>query len=296
MKFVRLAGQNVAFPFNRVELDVLGVRVDSTVQSFPLSEWHAPLEDDLVSRTVGFVGQQERQIEVWSTSSGFLVKVENIGDFLIVFDRQTIYINDTLVKERTSHDQVLLVSLLVREVILGPVLVLALAFRDIWSLHGSAVAHNGRTIAFLAESGTGKSTLAAYLSRQANWNLVADDILPVTGNSNGLTAWPHFPQLKLPLDAQPCINLPEHLPLNILCELVPVDTGVSPDLKRLSPEQAVKVLLGHTAGTRLFDAKMLEAHLGFCAQASEVVPVYQLMYPHSQNALPEIKSLLESLC
>lgn len=242
---------------------------------------------DFIAGTVGWVGNAYRRIEIHTAPPGVLLKVDGGSDFHISPDGREIV---RLEKEEEP------VEGLDQEFLLGPVIVFALALRKIWSLHGSAATYNGNTIAFLAESGTGKSTLAAYLSKQAAWCLVADDILPVTDSPGGLIAWPHFPQLKLPLDAQPGTNLPEQLPLNILCELVPVDAGVLPGLKRLPPEKAVKVLLGHTAGTRLFGEKMLEDHLVFCAQTAEVVPVYQLSYPKSKDALPQIKEMLESLC
>jgi hypothetical protein len=239
----------------------------------------------LMTRAEGWLANASRIVELWSDEKKYILKVDGI-EFFITKNGKAIG------KKRLSSGS----SLFDKEVFLGPVIVFALAMRKVWSLHGSAATYNGRTIAFLAESGTGKSTLAAYLSRQADWSLVADDILPVTGDSNGLIAWPHFPQLKLPMGLQPAINSPEQLSLDILFELVLVDRDAVPDIKRLPPEKAVMVLLGHTAGARLFDGKMLESHLAFCSQAAEHVPVYQLSYPKSKDALPKIKEMLESLC
>ena len=57
------------------------------------------------------------------------------------------------------------------------------------SLHASAVARDGRALAFLGRSGDGKSTLAAHLC-QRGFALVADDVLRVTARDGELVATP----------------------------------------------------------------------------------------------------------
>lgn len=44
-------------------------------------------------------------------------------------------------------------------------------------LHGSALQHRGKTMLFIGKSGTGKTTLAAYLNWINNMSFIADDIL-----------------------------------------------------------------------------------------------------------------------
>jgi hypothetical protein len=72
-------------------------------------------------------------------------------------------------------------------------------------------------VAFVVESGQGKSTLAAFLGNGDDpaWHQLADDLLPVTlvPDSPDVTALPHFPQLKLPVHTQPALGMPEQMPL-----------------------------------------------------------------------------------
>lgn len=251
-----------------------------SIRSLP----HSPGRLGLLARTEGWVGGRQRLIEVCSANAGVLLRVDGAGEFFVDSKGETI--------GRTHSGKA--PSQLECEIILGPALVLALALRSTWSLHASAAMFMGRVIVFLGESGRGKSTLAWYLSQCAGWQLVADDILPVRMETSGVEVWPHFPQLKLPAEAQPSLGLPGKLPVGKVCILTP--TEGEPELKPLRTMQGVQALLRHTAGTRLFGPELLSAHLDFCTQAAGKLEVYRLSYPHRRSSLPLVKGLLEGLC
>ena len=109
-----------------------------------------------------------------------------------------------------------------------------------------------------------------------------------------MEAWPHFPQLKLPI--QPGSKFPQHLALDRICVLAHADADEMPELQPMSAGQAVQSTLRHTAGARLFDSSLLTNHLDFCAKVGGQIPVYQLAYPHRKSTLPIVKELLESIC
>lgn len=243
-------------------------------------------ECDLLSRAEGWVAGAQRGVEVYSFPDGFLLKVVNVGDFLISQNGQTI------AKRGNSEE----LTQLECEAVLGPVLVFALALRSAWSLHASAAMFREKTIAFLGESGQGKSTLAAYLSQNRGWRRVADDILPATMESSDVKIWPHFPQLKLPPEAQPFIGLSDSLPLDRICLLTSAGADEMPALEQVSPAQAAKTILSHTAGARMFPPDLLARHLAFSAEVAKRMPVYRLTYPHRKEALPLVKSLLQDIC
>ena len=69
----------------------------------------------------------------------------------------------------------------IRPFVLGRVLPLALNLRGTLTLHSGAVLLPHGAIALVAESGTGKSTLAANLAC-SGYTLIADDVLAVTEN------------------------------------------------------------------------------------------------------------------
>ncbi len=79
---------------------------------------------------------------------------------------------------------------------------------------------DGAAVAFVGETGAGKSTLAAYLAREAGWLRLADDVLPVAlGGAGGPAALPHFPQLKLPAAEQVGPGVPQRMPLRAVYAL-----------------------------------------------------------------------------
>jgi hypothetical protein len=286
MPHYRPAGQDFHFPGSIPELEPF----ETTQSKLPAtgSFVHPSfLENELISRTEGWVGGTYRQVETWSTPPGILLKVAGGSDFHISSGGQAIVCAEGITPPMTGLD---------REILVGPALVVALALRGTWCLHASAIMQSDRAMLFLGESGQGKSTLAAYLAADHHFRLVADDILPVITSETGLTVWPHFPQLKLPMDSQPGVSLPEKIPAGWICLLADTDIASNPTLNLLSPSQATQTLLRHTAGTRLLEPELLAKHLEFCAQAARQIPVYELSYPHRKDALPEIKQVLTNLC
>jgi hypothetical protein len=87
--------------------------------------------------------------------------------------------------------------------LLGPALGVLLQQRGLLVLHASAVAIGERVVAFVGESGWGKSTTAAALERRGH-TVVADDVcaLHLRGSEDPLV-FPAIPRLKL--DAAPAL-------------------------------------------------------------------------------------------
>ena len=282
MPIYRIAGQEIYFSCPVPELESYeAAGAEREVAALPIDG-----ASTLISRMTGLVGSEMRRVETWSAPPGTLLKVEGGSDvYLPPGGEAIVRVDET--REVTALD---------REILLGPALVLALALRGVWCLHASAAVFGGHTFVFLGESGQGKSTLAAYLSGERKWRLVADDILPVTIGPAGMVAWPHFPQRKLSMQAQPGTRLPKWLPVDRICVLSPVDKSALPDLLLLPSRQAAQTLVSHTAGARLFDPSLLAAHLAFCAEAASQILVYKLGYPHNRDTLSKVELMLEITC
>lgn len=218
----------------------------------------------------GWIADRDRKVTCSSHPSGFSLEIEDIGQFWIARAGSAIRL--------TAAEQGV-AAFDLEQCVLGPALALALATRGVFLLHASAVARDGRLNVFLGLSGAGKSTLARLLAAWSvdGWDLVADDILPVTLDDGRLVALPHYPQYKLSPERQPH-GLPERMPVVTCYEIDPTPTDEI-TLVTLPPRNALLRLIRHTVASRLFDSALLKKHLHFCAEAIQSVLVRQLSYP-----------------
>ena len=297
MAWYRLAGQEFLFSCPVPELapfeTTVGRRLGTVEEAVPFVFPASP--DDafpaaLVSQTTGWVAGASRSVEVWSASpDGYLILVEGASNFYVSRDGRFIGSTGPAQPRALWNETD-------RQVAAGPIIVLALALRNIWCLHASAVMFREKVIIFLGESGQGKSTLSAYLARNSSWRLVSDDILPVRMQEDHITLLPYFPQLKMTDDVQPAIGLPEQLPSTLVCILGQEDGLVAPALEAIPTAQGAQTLLQHTAGTRMFHATLLAKHMDECVRAAGHLSFYRLSYPPCEQVLPEIREMLTPLC
>lgn len=248
-------------------------------------EWHETY------RGLGLVGGAERHVACRSGPRGYLIDVEDA-------DRFWVSPEGTAIARLASDNRP---SGLEIEIALGPALVLTLALRSRFCLHASAAAHGDRIVAFCGLSGSGKSTLAAQLQRQAGlaWRRVADDILPVWSRTDGPTALPHFPQLKLSVDAQSGLSWPPLMPLAAVY-ILPDEADsrhlpsakVSPAIRDLTAKEAMLDLVRHTVASRLFDARLAASHMAACTSLAKSVRVAHLDYPHQETAILSVREAI----
>jgi hypothetical protein len=236
--------------------------------------------------SVGRIGSKLHRLTCGVGPAGYQLSVDAIGEFTVAPPHRPLGWS----RAKGSDSQIF------EEALFGPALILYLALCDTWCLHASAVTRHGRAIAFMGQSGRGKSTLAAFLADEIDggWQRIADDILPITAGPAGVTASPHFPQLKLPLKARPSPDLPAQIPLAAIYLLErptpEADNQAAVRIEPLSRYQATIALIGHTVAARLFDKSLLACHTHFCADAA--VPVHRLTYRHRYDLLPQIAALI----
>jgi hypothetical protein len=190
--------------------------------------------------------------------------------------------------------------------------------RGMLPLHASAIVTKGGGItAFAGHSGAGKSTMAALL-HSLGYELLADDILPVSFNQNSIPgAWPYLRRLKLHrdlvtqlgftpaeivsemLDKEKYFIQPNRIGDNIWRRLEQlyvlendlIDTDVS--IEQITGADAVRALVDQTyhfdfvLGTRRFGN-----HLTFCTQLASKIPIYRLRRSPLTNAGQKLGSLI----
>lgn len=204
---------------------------------------------------------------------------------------------------------------LLRIYLLGPAMGLLLHQRGELALHASAVCIDGQAVAFLGESGEGKSTLAAFLHRRGH-AIVTDDVLVIRPDSAGVPlAHPGFAQIKLwpesveafgddPADLpqlhasfEKRFYRPERgfagrpLPLRQIYVLAEDDAlGVTPT----RPHEALLELVINTYALRFVgSAGGSGAHFRQCAALASGVRIEYLRRPWSLDGLADAAELLE---
>ena len=224
-----------------------------------------------IPRTNGWVAGMQRQVETWS-APGLLLRVAGGSDFYIGPDGR-----DIVCVRREQEDWSL--SETDRQILL-PVLVLALALRNTWSLHASAAIFKETVFVFLGESGQGKSTLAVYLGKQPGWRCVADDILPVTLKGGEAASLAAFPTTQTVRPGTALVGFTREPPTGRICLLTRSSFernagSASPVSHRGRPGAARP----YRRDTHV-PPDLLDRHLAFFTSAAGRVPVYSLKYPH----------------
>lgn len=177
------------------------------------------------------------------------------------------------------------------EIRAGPGLITALALRDRWCLHASAVGYEGEAVLFVGDSGAGKSTLAREIAAACQgWSRLTDDLTPVELAGGRLTVRPDFPQLKLAAEERWRGHPSASIPVRELYLLRPIPFGPV-RIRALSIQTAAIALLSHTAAARLFDHRLLERHLAFAATAATRAEAFGLDYPHQPGTPAEVAVL-----
>jgi hypothetical protein len=241
----------------------------------------------------------------WATSEEAYRFMENVGSFLVRDGREIIVDPVPGVNEQV-----------LRLFILGPILGMLIHQRRLLVLHASTVAVANSAVAFLGESGMGKSTLVASLYTRDH-AIVADDLTPVQVDTDSPLVFPGFPRIKLLPDAITFLgNAPEALPLihpksekrayyvanefpkaplPLRCIYVLAE-GACQEIEPLNPQDAFIELIHHSypAVVRLLKAGgTASLHFRQCVTLANCIPICRLKRPRSLSALSSLARFVE---
>ncbi|MFL6280556.1 MAG: hypothetical protein ACJ731_10625 [Vicinamibacterales bacterium] len=229
----------------------------------------------------------------------------NFFEFLVTADARRIYARA--------------LSAVDREAMLAYLLVDALSFSMVRlgrePLHATAVSTDRGVLAFLGNSGDGKSTLAALLLSHG-CKLVTDDMLILTRAGDRWQAQPGPPRLKLYRDMADRVlgPAPESVPMNRHTTklVIPLDpshcataadalTGIyiladgadaqrnHPVIQRLSPAAALPRVLAHTAAHYPSEAARLKRQFEFATTLVREIPIKTIAYRREQTEMSALR-------
>jgi len=199
--------------------------------------------------------------------------------------------------------------------LLGPILGLLLRLRGVTCLHASAVAFEDRSVAFVGQTGSGKSTTAAAFAQQG-YGVISDDIVALEEREGALHVMPAYPHLclwpesvKMLYDSQEALPrlIPDWdkrrlalgdqgtrfesraLPLGAIYVLSERRPDPAPYVEAIRPQNALLTLVADTYANKILDREMRAREFAVLGRLVTTVPVRRV-YPH------EDPTRLEELC
>lgn len=202
--------------------------------------------------------------------------------------------------------------------LLGPVLGVVLRLRGVICLHASAVAFEGKAIAFMGVPGAGKSTTAALFARRGH-AVLSDDIaallerdrsfcvLPafpylnlwpemvqlLTGEGKPVTETPAVDKFRVPLESSDSRFKREALPLAAIYILANRSADShAPFIEILPPQAALMNLVANTYGNTILDSTMRAQEFRVLGQIAESLPIRSLVAREDTAQLARLYDLV----
>lgn len=190
--------------------------------------------------------------------------------------------------------------------------------RGIHPLHAACVARDDAAIALAGDSGEGKTTLAYAMTRRG-YELLTDDVVPLTREQNGYVAHREKPVFKisqataahfsLPVEGLAAINnldskyyLPagdtqtNDCPLKVLVVLESDADCQAPELEKVPRLQTIACIRSHTYRSLLVPLLWgEEAFLKQSMQLAATIDVWRLTRPRSLQYLEATADAIDSL-
>ncbi|MBE9205421.1 serine kinase [Nostoc sp. LEGE 06077] len=204
---------------------------------------------------------------------------------------------------------------IIRTFLLGVIICVLLRQRGLLVLHASSVVIDGSAVAFMADSGFGKSTLAECFHAHG-YSILTDDVLAIQVGGKQPLVIPGFPQIKLWPDAVASFgHVPESLPLlnsqtvkrvhrlqdGFFQQSVPLQKiyvlawGTHSEIVPLEAKQSFGELVRHSREMQALTApEFLKEHFRQCMSVVQQVPIYSLRRQRSLAALPDLVKLVEN--
>lgn len=258
----------------------------------PFYEWHCP-DGTMCS-------------QFYRTDNGYLLRFPGLADFTVSADGQEVAVCPA--PEVSAPD--------IQHLYLNQVLPLAYSRQYKLILHASAVEVEQSAVAFLGESGRGKSTLAASFSTSGH-RFLTDDGLHVENSQNGYLVQPSHPSIRLWDDSREAlipasVQVAPSVEMTSKARLLAGTAVAFCDVPRLlrgvyflgegeTETISIELVSGRDAMLELvknsflldIDAReMLAHHFGQLVEMVKTPMFFRLDYPREYDLLPKVREVL----
>ncbi len=249
---------------------------------------------------------ESRRLNIWKTGSGFAVRFEGPGDYLVEPDSIICAPYAGVTSDELART------------LLSSIFSFWLEHRGYPALHASAIVISGRAVVFLAPSRGGKSIVAA------NWlhagaDLLTDDILAVAEENGCFFGLPSLPRILLAPTAANRLLAEEttkRSPLNRAGKLAvslrdgplgfcrapaPLatvyvlnrdDSAVGITIRRLAAREGAVELLRNSYAGEVASALPESKRFEFLCRMAEKLPIRVLTYPSGIRRLGELREVV----
>ena len=271
------------------ELVLLAERVQSITGDEPFHEWAFP--------------DGTMWTQFYRVKHGYLLRFPRLADFEVSLDaKRAVCFPAPFVTDTTPN-----------HLYLNQVRPLMLSKQGVLVFHGSAVEIATQAVAFMAESGRGKSTLAASFSVN-DYRFLTDDGLVVDEIDGHYAALPSHPSIRLWADSEevlvPSSLVPEpsvHFTsksrfmasdLMMFCDhprklgrvyFLGDGRAENVTFERLNASEALVELVKHSFLLDIEDKELLASHFDKLAALAQVPMFFRLDYPRHYKLLPRVR-------
>jgi hypothetical protein len=254
--------------------------------------------------TISLGNLKDLQDKRSNSNNYFLGSIEGIGMLLVKEGREIILDLNPEIDESV-----------LRPFILGAIISILLRQRGLLVLHASSVAINGEAVAFIGESGWGKSTLAEAFHSQG-YSILTDDVMAVSVDEYQPLVIPSFPQVRLWSDTATAVgHAPGSLPsLSIetpklshilsdgfvqtplpLKRIYVLDFGADFKIIPVDIQTSFVELMRHSREVQALNTtEQMSNYLRLCTSLLKQVPVYRLQRKRSLSVLSNLVDLIAS--
>lgn len=247
---------------------------------------------------------------IWATChrvpGGYVMRFPEFADFEISRDAHTVVCHPVAETEAQT----------IEHLYLNQVLPMVLGRQGTLTFHGSAVEVDAGAVAFMGQSGLGKSTLALSFATNG-FRFLADDGLVIDDAGEQVIARPSHPSIRLwqdskdalsPRDADEASALPytakcrinagggivfcdEPRPLSAVFILE--DEGARDvQLERIRPADALIRWVRHSFMLDVEDDDLVAGHFERVSRLVTKIPCYSLDFPRRFDQLPDLRQMI----
>jgi hypothetical protein len=271
----------------------------------------ARIAEELTYVSADIDASGEPVLKIWKVERGAFVRLAYADGTQFWVDRERTNVWATWPDELPRENTV--------SYVLGPVLGVVLRLRGVTCLHASAASIGDRSVVFVGQTGTGKSTTAAAFAKQG-YGVISDDIVALVERDGVFQVMPAYPHLCLwPESVQILYDSPEALPrlmphvdkrrmslgeggtrfenrclpLGAIYVLGERRPDPAPYLEVIRPHSALLALVADTYANKILDREMRAREFAVLGRLVTTIPIRRV---YANADASRLKELCKVIC